>query len=163
MEGSGGEDRSYRTDFGRERRYIPEDRGHRGMGPKGYKRSDERISEEVHERLTDDGWLDASGINVKVTNGEVNLTGTVETREAKHRAERLVEDISGVTHVDNDLRVMASNPLTGSGRGFGDSVAEAQMRKDDPTANGSGGSAGTTPGTNGSEDSASTRTTTRRT
>jgi osmotically-inducible protein OsmY len=162
MEGSGGEERGYRSDFGRERRYFEADRGHRGAGPKGYKRSDERISEEVHERLTDDSWLDASGINVKVSNGEVNLTGTVENREAKHRAERIVEDISGVTHVDNDLRVMPANPLTGSGRGFGDSAMEAQMRKDDPAANGSGGAAGSTPG-NGSEDSASTRTTTRRT
>lgn len=165
------DDRSYQTDYGRERRFMPEERGHRGMGPKGYKRSDERINEEVHERLTDDSWLDASNIDVHVKDGEVTLTGSVENREAKHRAERLVEDLSGVVHVQNNLRIMASNPLTGSGRGFGDSAAEAQMRRDDPTANGSGGAAGSTPGgttsttggTTGTEDSASTRTTTRRT
>jgi osmotically-inducible protein OsmY len=155
--------RGYQSDFGRERRYFEADRGHRGHGPKGYKRSDDRINEEVHERLTDDPWLDASNINVAVSNGEVHLTGTVETREAKHRAERLVEDISGVSHVDNDLRVTASNPITGSGHGFGDSAAQTQMRRDDPTANGSGGAAGTTPGSSDREDSASTRTTTRRT
>lgn len=145
MEGSGGEDRSYRTDFGRERRYETE-RGHRGLGPKGYKRSDERISDEVHERLTDDSWLDASNIDIAVSDAEVTLSGTVESREAKHRAERLVEDLSGVAHVQNNLRIATANPLTGSGRGFGDSAAQAQMRKDDPTANGSGGAAGTTPG-----------------
>jgi hypothetical protein len=81
-----------------------EDRGARGLGPKGYKRSDERISDEVHQRLTDDPWLDASDIGVAVSGGEVTLTGSVANREAKHRAERLVEDLSGVTHVQNNLR-----------------------------------------------------------
>jgi osmotically-inducible protein OsmY len=120
----------------------PEDRGHRGMGPKGYKRSDERISDEVHERLTDDSWLDASGISVSVSGGEVTLSGTVETREAKHRAERLVEDISGVNHVQNNLRVTPGGFLTSPGRGYGDSVLDAQMRNDDPAATGSGGAGG---------------------
>lgn len=78
---------------------------HRGRGPKGYRRSDERITEEVHDRLTDDPWIDASSITVTVANGEVTLSGTVNERGAKHRAERLVEDISGVDHVQNNLRV----------------------------------------------------------
>ena len=103
--------------------------GHRGRGPQGYKRSDERITEEVHERLTDDPWLDASHIQVAVSGGEVTLTGTVEDREAKHRAERIVEDLSGVHHVQNNLRVQPGNPLTGSGHGFGDSANAAQMRQ----------------------------------
>jgi len=135
----GEERRGFREDFGREWRM--EDRGHRGRGPKGYKRSDERISDEVHERLTDDSWLDASGIDVKVSNGEVTLTGTVDNRESKHRAERLVESISGVDHVQNNLRIMSS-PLTGSGHGFGDSATEAQMRRDEPASTGSGGAGG---------------------
>lgn len=139
------DDRGYQTDFGRERRYFPEERGHRGLGPKGYKRSDERITDEVHERLTDDSWLDASAIAVAVKDGEVTLSGSVESREAKHRAERLVENLSGVTHVQNNLRVM-SNPITGSGHGFGDSAAQVQARRDDPSANGSGGAAATKPG-----------------
>lgn len=95
--------------------------GHRGRGPSGYKRTDERISEEVHERLTDDPWLDASAINVAVAGGEVTLSGTVGEREAKHRAERLIEDMAGVTHVQNNLRVRR-DPITGSGTGFGDSA-----------------------------------------
>ncbi|MDP3868704.1 BON domain-containing protein [Phenylobacterium sp.] len=78
---------------------------HRGLGPQGYKRSDERITEEVHERLTEDAWLDASNITLAVSDGEVTLSGSVTEREAKHRAERLVEDIGGVTHVQNNLRV----------------------------------------------------------
>lgn len=102
--------------------------GHRGRGPQGYKRSDERISDEAHERLTDDPYLDASSITITVSGGEVTLSGTVTSREAKHRAERIVEDLSGVNHVQNNIRVERSNPITGSGRGFGDSASEAQTR-----------------------------------
>ena len=40
---------------------------HRGRGPRGYTRSDERIREDVNDRLTDDGWLDASDIDVQVS------------------------------------------------------------------------------------------------
>ncbi|MFZ5719437.1 MAG: BON domain-containing protein [Pseudomonadota bacterium] len=102
-------------------------RGRRGLGPKGYQRSDERISEDVHQRLTDDSWLDASHINVSVSGGEVTLSGTVEDRESKHRAERIVEDLSGVTHVQNNLRVDRGGFLTRPTRGFGDSAQEAGM------------------------------------
>jgi osmotically-inducible protein OsmY len=101
---------------------------HRGRGPASYKRTDERISEEANERLTEDPWLDASGIEIAVSGGEVALNGTVSEREAKHRAERLIEDMSGVTHVQNNLRVRRGDPITGSGSGFGDSANEAQMQ-----------------------------------
>ena len=101
---------------------------HRGRGPASYKRTDERISEEANERLTDDPWLDASGVEVAVSAGEVTLSGTVPEREAKHRAERLIEDMAGVTHVQNNLRVRRGDPITGSGSGFGDSANEAQMQ-----------------------------------
>ncbi|PZQ63659.1 MAG: hypothetical protein DI570_08240 [Phenylobacterium zucineum] len=106
--------------------------GHRGRGPKGYKRSDERISEDAHQRLTDDPWLDASSINVAVSGSEVTLTGTVSSREAKHRAERIVEDISGVHHVQNNLRVDTGSYFTSAGRGYGDSVQEARLASSDP-------------------------------
>lgn len=77
----------------------------RGRGPQGYKRTEERISDDAHQRLTDDPWLDASAVSLSVNAGEVTLSGTVENREAKHRAERLVEDLSGVNHVQNNLRI----------------------------------------------------------
>ncbi|WP_333585924.1 BON domain-containing protein [Phenylobacterium sp.] len=89
------------------RREQDEVRNHRGRGPKGYVRSDERIADEVHHRLTDDSWLDASDIEVAVREGEVTLTGFVEDRFAKHRAEHCVEDILGVKHVQNNLRIQA--------------------------------------------------------
>lgn len=103
--------------------------GHRGVGPKGYQRSDERISDEVHDRLTEDSWLDATDIQVEVKGGEVTLSGHVDNREAKHRAERLIEDLSGVRHVQNNLRVNPNAGLTTAGSGFGSSALEAEMRR----------------------------------
>jgi osmotically-inducible protein OsmY len=166
FEGVGREDRS---DYDRDRRayedYRADNRGARGLGPKGYKRSDERISEEVHQRLTDDPWVDATNISASVSGGEVTLSGTVETREAKHRAERIVEDLSGVTHVQNNLRIQPGNYFTSAGRGYGDSVQAAQMRKD-PLADVTDGKSDTPQAfqqAGSSDDSAATRTTTRRT
>ena len=78
---------------------------HRGRGPKGYTRSDDRIREDVNDRLTDDHMLDASDIEAKVANGEVTLNGHVESREAKRRAEDIADRIAGVKHVQNNLRV----------------------------------------------------------
>ena len=79
--------------------------GHRGRGPKGYQRSDTRIEEDVNERLTDDPRLDASEIQVHVSKSEVTLTGNVESREARRRAEDIAEGVSGVSYVMNNLRV----------------------------------------------------------
>jgi hypothetical protein len=105
-------------------------RGARGLGPKGYKRSDERISDDIHQRLADDAWLDATHINVAVSGGEVTLSGTVDSREAKHRAERIVEDLSGVNHVQNNIRVQAGTYST-AGRGYGDRAQETRMDSPD--------------------------------
>lgn len=87
--------------YARERR----EEDHRGRGPKGYRRSDARIDDDVHERLTEDRLLDASDIEVRVQDGEVTLNGFVRERRDKHRAEHLVEHVSGVQHVQNNLRV----------------------------------------------------------
>jgi osmotically-inducible protein OsmY len=78
---------------------------HKGKGPKGYRRSDDRIKEDVNDRLSDDSQIDASDIEVDVDNGVVSLSGTVENRDVKRRAEDLVESISGVSNVENRLRV----------------------------------------------------------
>ncbi|RRN66315.1 BON domain-containing protein [Caulobacter sp. 602-1] len=88
------------------------DGAHRGRGPKGYRRSDERIREDVSDRLTDDSWLDANGIEVAVSDGDVTLTGTVRSREDKRRAEALAESVSGVDNVQNNLRVDCGTDTT---------------------------------------------------
>jgi osmotically-inducible protein OsmY len=77
----------------------------RGRGPKNYRRSDERIREELSDRLTENEWIDASDVEVRVSDGEVVLSGTVDSRYARRLAEDMAESVSGVSHVQNNLRV----------------------------------------------------------
>ncbi len=92
-----------------------------GRGPKDYQRSDDRIREEVSDRMTDDHDLDASEISVEVRGGEVTLTGTVRTRDQKRRAEDCAESISGVSEVTNNIRVKADD---GQSRGSQSSTSQ---------------------------------------
>ena len=107
------------------------DRGaqhHRGRGPRGYTRSDERIREDVNDRLTDDPYVDASDIDVIVSGGEVTLSGTVDDRRSKHRAEDIAESIPGIRHVQNNLRVRTTMGGTmGSGTMAGGTAGAATM------------------------------------
>ena len=79
--------------------------GHRGRGPTGYTRSDDRIREDINDRLTDYDYIDATNISVEVQGGDVILTGTVNSRYEKRLAEDITDDISGVKNVENRLRV----------------------------------------------------------
>jgi osmotically-inducible protein OsmY len=107
--------------FGDEEAARRREQDHRGRGPQDYTRSDERIREDANDRLTEDWRVDASGISVKVEDGEVTLSGSVSRREDKRRAEDIVEDISGVKHVQNNLRVRQADAW-GSGGSAGTSV-----------------------------------------
>jgi osmotically-inducible protein OsmY len=78
---------------------------HRGKGPKNYTRSSEKIREDVCELLSEDSYTDASDIDVAVKGTEITLTGTVESKLVKRRVEDLVDMVSGVSHVQNNLRV----------------------------------------------------------
>jgi len=82
-------------------------------GPKGYKRSDERIQDDVNDALSE-GTIDASEITVKVQNGEVTLTGSVPDRHTKFMAESLAENVLGVGDVANQLKVNRSSGATTS-------------------------------------------------
>ena len=92
-----------------------------GRGPKGYTRSDERIREDVSDRLEQHGEIDASEIEVRVANGEVTLEGTVEDRWMKRMAEDLVEDCPGVKQVNNRIRIQGN----GGERGLSSSRGQA--------------------------------------
>jgi osmotically-inducible protein OsmY len=78
---------------------------HMGRGPRNYKRSDDRILEDVNERLTRHHMIDASDIEVTVHEGEVTLRGHVDQRETKRMAEDVAEAVSGVKNVRNEIRV----------------------------------------------------------
>ena len=78
---------------------------HRGRGPKGYQPSDERLTEIICERLTEDPFIDASEVTVRVDNGEVILEGRVDVRQQKFAIEDVISDIAGVTDIHNRLSV----------------------------------------------------------
>ncbi|MDQ0010563.1 hypothetical protein J2T07_002753 [Luteibacter jiangsuensis] len=84
--------------------------GYRGVGPKGYSRTDERIREDLCERLAEHDAIDASGIEVRVAGGIVQLSGEVPGRHMKHLAEDAVADAIGVKDVENTLRVRRGEP-----------------------------------------------------
>jgi osmotically-inducible protein OsmY len=79
--------------------------GYAGRGPKGYRRSDDRIREEISDQFMDNDELDASEIEVLVVEGIVTLTGTVPDRHSKRLAEDIAESGSGVRDVMNQLKV----------------------------------------------------------
>lgn len=78
---------------------------YRGVGPRNYQRSDERILEDVNDRLNDNPYIDASDIQVDVKNGEVILEGTVESRWSKHHIEDIADSVSGVKDVENHIHI----------------------------------------------------------
>lgn len=75
-----------------------------GKGPKGYTRSDERIRDDVCDRLMQ-GWVNAENVEVTVEKGEVTLAGQVEHRQDKRAIEDIAESVLGVTEIHNQLRV----------------------------------------------------------
>lgn len=77
-----------------------------GRGPKGYSRSDERIHEDVCERLSAHGAIDAREIELRVENGEVTLEGTVQDRRTKRLAEAIADTVRGVEDIHNRLRLL---------------------------------------------------------
>jgi len=107
-----------RSGYGREgwgdpsawgREYGP----HAGRGPRGYTRSDERIREDVCDRLCEHGYIDASDVEVRVTAGEVTLQGAVRGRQEKRMAEDVAEQVTGVHQVHNELRVNEGSQQAG--------------------------------------------------
>lgn len=95
--------------FGDEDAERRRERDYRGYGPRGYTRSDDRIHEDVNDRLMDDDAVDATEVTVSVAGGEVTLDGTVPSRLAKRRAEDCADSVSGVAHVQNNLRVLGAS------------------------------------------------------
>lgn len=83
--------------------------GYRGRGPRNYSRSDERIKEDISERLWDADDVDASDVTVEVKDGEVTLRGNVEQRRIKHRIEDIADACGGVKDIHNEIRVQPRN------------------------------------------------------
>ncbi len=99
------------------RRMFGRERGpHWGEGPKGYRRSDQRIREDVCDRIAEDGWADASDVEIDVHEGEVTLSGTVHDRRDKRRIEDIADDVPGVRDIHNRIRVRRAEQRRDEGR-----------------------------------------------
>jgi len=109
-------------------------------GPKGYQRSDERLKEDISERLMQAGHIDSSDVSITVASGAVTLEGTVPDRYMKHNIEDLVDACPGVQDIDNRIRV---NRGYGSGSST-TSTASNTTSASTGTATGGSGAAGTT-------------------
>lgn len=99
---------------------------HYGKGPKGYKRSDERIREEVCEVMTRQGYVDASDVEVFVEGGVVRLVGTVATRNEKRALEQMCDHVHGVEEVENQIRLRRAET--------GTNLSEKSQRNPAPTS-----------------------------
>jgi osmotically-inducible protein OsmY len=105
-----------------------------GMGPKGYKRSDDRIKEDVSERLTDHPFIDASDIEIVVADAEVTLKGSVDDRRSKRLAEDVAEQARGVKDVHNQIRVNAGATETATSGTTAQAGSEAGRKSPTGTA-----------------------------
>jgi hypothetical protein len=77
---------------------------HVGRGPRDWRRTDERIREDVCQWMSDDPRLDAREIEVRVHDGEVTLEGRVEHRGVRRLAEDIAAAVPGVRDVFNRLK-----------------------------------------------------------
>lgn len=92
-------------DAERRRRMDKMNGPHAGKGPKGYVRTDAKIKEDIEDRLYHHSFIDATEIEVKVKDGDVTLTGTVSDKYTRRRVENLIDNVSGVRDVDNNLKI----------------------------------------------------------
>ncbi|NUO88975.1 MAG: BON domain-containing protein [Cupriavidus sp.] len=84
---------------------VPAYQGYRGGGPKNYRRGDDRIHDEVCDRLAHAQELDVSEVTVRVQDGLVTLEGHVGDRRSKYDIEEVAERVFGVQDVINHIRV----------------------------------------------------------
>jgi osmotically-inducible protein OsmY len=63
------------------------------------------VTAKVKARLIDDPLTKAYQINVETFKGTVQLSGSVDSAEARSRATQLAKDVGGVKDVKNSLQV----------------------------------------------------------
>jgi len=83
---------------------------HDGRGPKGSRRADDRIREDLWQTLCRQGIVDATDVEVFVDDGLVKLVGTVAHRFDKRALEQMAERVRGVREIDNEIRVRRTEP-----------------------------------------------------
>lgn len=74
-------------------------------GPKGFKRSDERLKDDIAERLMYQHDIDLSDVSLDVRDSKVTLEGTIPERWMRFAIVDVAESVIGVESVENNLRV----------------------------------------------------------
>lgn len=67
------------------------------------KSSDDRIYNELREKLAVDADVRGAAFDIDVKNGAVTLRGRVHTAKAREKAEKICKKVKGVVSVDNKL------------------------------------------------------------
>ena len=141
------EQRGARQDYSR---YGPSYRNRPfASGPKGYQRSDERLKEDISERLMEARHIDSSEVTVDVRGAKVFLEGEVPSRHMKHAIEDLVDACPGVQDIENRIRV--SSPSYPGARG----TSQGGSQFASGTSPGAAGSTGSWQGATGTAQGAS--------
>jgi hypothetical protein len=102
----------------------------RGRAPRNFQRSNQRLREDICERLMRDHRIECSDVSVEVRDGTVVLEGTVPERRMKYMIEDTAAEVLGANDVDNRIRVaQREDQLRGTEQGwrggaFGASTSE---------------------------------------
>jgi hyperosmotically inducible periplasmic protein len=67
--------------------------------------ADEALYDQVRIKIAQDREVGGGKIEVKVTNGVVELSGTVKQDKLKDRAEKIAKRVKGVKSVENKIKV----------------------------------------------------------
>jgi hypothetical protein len=139
FQGYGGESGAYGSGSGNWQSRGFEGRGTQGSGmrqnrgPKGYTRSDERIKEDVCERLSQRGDIDVDEVSIDVQGGKITLQGTVPDRRMKHMIEDIACGCMGVKDVENKVSVSSGDrdqeSRSGSNGSRDDQTQQSKSRK----------------------------------
>jgi hypothetical protein len=73
--------------------------------PRGARRSDEQIKDEIKTLLREHGQVDARGIQVDVRDGVVTLSGSVSSLSEMRAAEGMAGNVIGTLDVKNQLTI----------------------------------------------------------
>lgn len=79
--------------------------GNRRRMARAYRRTDERVRDDVCERLSHSNAVDPTDVTVEVRDGVVTLEGTVPRRAMRYALEDIAARCMGVIDIDNRVRV----------------------------------------------------------
>jgi osmotically-inducible protein OsmY len=89
----------------------------RGRMPRSYTRSDERVREDICERLAAEPRVDAADVSVHVRDSRVVLEGTVPERRMKYVIEDIAAECLRANDVDNRITVVRDRQSGSTGAG----------------------------------------------